>query len=176
MIIDRLSAAKRLKTFPVYCPTCGYSATIDPPSEAGVCAIVERSEEINWNYEREMLLRLDALVRRFPDSLHRDKVRVTTHKAGPNGQYYQVLDSRPIESQPIIRRHIAPDPEFDAALDRDPELRKWLKHCSFLLYRRLSMFQAEADYSKRYGIEELRCPRCHDDFIAITREFFETIG
>lgn len=176
MIADPLSAAKRLNKFPVYCPTCGYTATIDPPSEAGICGIVERSHEIEWNYEREMLQRLDALIRRFPDSLHRDKVRVTTHKAGPNNQFYEILDSRPIESQPIITRRIEPDPLFDEALNSDSELRDWLKGSSFLLYRRLSMFEQKANYSEKYELEELKCPGCQDDYIAINREFFETLA
>lgn len=176
MIADPLRAAKELKKFPVYCPTCGYTATIAPPSEAAICGIVERSHEIEWNYEREMLRRLDVLVRRFPDSLHREKVRITTHKAGPNNQYYHVLDSRPVDAQPIITRRIEPDPEFDTALNADPELRDWIKGSSFLLYRRLSMFEEEADYSDKYEIEELKCPECHRDYIAIDRDFFETLA
>ena len=87
---------------------------IDSPSEAAVFGIVERSQEIEWNHERKMLQRLDGLVRRFPDSCHRDKVRITTHKAGLNNQYYEILDSRPMKEQPIITRRIEPDPEFDA--------------------------------------------------------------
>ncbi len=160
MIADSLSAAKRLDEFPVYCLTCGYTATVKPPSEAAICGIVERSHEIEWNHEREMLRRLDTLVRRFPNSLHRDKVRVTTHKAGPNNQYYHVLDSRPLKSQPIITRRIELDAEFDAALDADPELQEWMKHSSFLLYMRMSMFEEAADYSERYQIDELKCPDC----------------
>ncbi len=176
MIADPHSAAKRLDKFPVYCPTCGYTAIIDRPSEAAIFGIVERSQEIEWNREREMLQRLDALIRRFPDSYHRDKVRITSHKAGLNNQYYQVLDSRPMKDQPIITRRIEIDPEFDAALDADPELREWMKHASFLLYIRLDMFKDRADYSERYEIPELRCPKCNSDYIAINQELFETLG
>lgn len=175
MIADPHSAAKHLRAFPVYCPTCGYNATIVPPSEAAISAIVDRSQEIGWNYEREMLLRLEALVLRFPDSLHRDKVRVTTAKAGANNQYYQVLDSRPLPLQPVITRRIEPDPQFDVALDADPQLRAWMKHSSFLLYARLSMFAEKADYSERYQMAELECPECHRDYLAIEREFFERL-
>jgi len=175
MFADPLKAALHLKAFPVYCPACGFKAIIDPPNEAAISAIVERSEEISWNDERRMLLRLDALVHRFPNSLHRDKVRVTTSKAGPNNQYYQVLDSRPVESQPIITRQVAPDPEFDAALDADPQLKEWMRHRSFLLYVRLNWLDKEADYSERYKMAELECPDCHRDHIAIDRKFFETL-
>ncbi|RYD30295.1 MAG: hypothetical protein EOP87_16890 [Verrucomicrobiaceae bacterium] len=176
MIADPLSAAKRLDKFPVYCPACGVAASIDPPGETAICGIIERSHEIEWNYERMMLRRLDALVRLFPDSCHRDKVRVTTSKAGPNNQYHQVLDARPMEAQPIITRRIEPDPEFDAALNADPELRDWMKGCSFLLYYRLKMFEDEADYSDRYQFSELKCPECGDDYLAIDRQFFETLA
>lgn len=122
-----------------------------------------------------MLLKLDLLVRRFPGSPHRDKVRVTTRKAGPNNQYHLILDSRPISCQPIITRRIKPDPDFDAALNADPELRKWMKHRSFSLYNRLSMFEREADYSENYEIDELKCPECRQDYIAINRDFFDTL-
>ncbi|MCB1100651.1 MAG: hypothetical protein KDN22_34130 [Verrucomicrobiae bacterium] len=176
MIADPLSAAKRLDEIPVYCPTCGFTATIDPPSDAAICGIVERSHEIEWNYERQMLQRLDALVRRFPDSLHRDKVRVTTHKAGSNNQYYQVLDFRPMKEQPIITRRIEPDPDFDAALNADQELQDWMRHSSFLLYNRLSMFEDRADYSEKYELPELKCPQCQEDYIAIDRELFKTLA
>lgn len=122
-----------------------------------------------------MLMRLDALVQRFPDSLHRDKVRVTTHKAGPNNQFYQVLDFRPMTEHPIITRRIEPDPEFEAALNANSELRDWMKHSPFLLYNRLSMFKDEADYSENYEHPELKCPQCRADYIAIDREFFDDL-
>ncbi|MCW1926410.1 hypothetical protein OKA05_27915 [Luteolibacter arcticus] len=175
MIADPLRAARHQATLPIYCPACGYTATIATPGEATLHGIVERSHELEWNHERDMLLRLDALVRRFPDSLHRDKVRVTTSKAGPDNQYHLILDSRPTHTQPVITRRIEPDPEFDAALDADPELRDWMKGSSFLLYPRLSAFAEEADYSAEYAIDELKCPTCLRDYIAIDRAFFETL-
>ena len=74
-----------------------------------------------------------------------------------------------MKDQPIITRRIEPDPEFDAALDADPEVREWIKHASFLLYARLNVFKDIADYSDRYELPELRCPECDDDYIAINK-------
>ena len=47
---------------------------------------------------------------------------------------------------------------------------------SFVLYTRLSMFEEEADYTERYEMDELKCPACHNDYIAIDRDFFETLA
>lgn len=174
-VSNKFGATKRLEKFPIYCPACGYFATIDPPTSEGICGLYEHSLEIEWNHEREMLLRLDALVRRFPNSVHREKVRVTTAKAGPDNLYYEVLNAEPVEEQPIIHRHIGEDPEFEAALNADLELRDWMKGISFLLYARLRSFVDEVCYFEKYAIEELRCPSCGDEFIAIDRKFFATL-
>ncbi len=85
------------------CPECGYSATECDFSEDAKLALVATTEYVRATTELRLLRRTRDLFERFPDSHHPYVIAKMHLKIDPE-----------------------PDPAFDAELDQDSELRKFL--------------------------------------------------
>lgn len=175
MICNKYAAIEAERFVHVVCTECGFQDKMETDDVSFKHDLVSHTYLLQVRRELSILQRLDRIVKQYPDSKHRDKVRLTTHKF-EGTRYYLVMTDQPLEQQPIIERKIEDDPEFQAELDNDPELKEHIRHSSFLLYGRLPEVQKMIAYFQgSFNRERIRCKECTKGLLFIEESQFDNL-
>jgi hypothetical protein len=155
-IVDKREELEKVDSIPLRCVQCGFETRLLKPSREVLGALYEVSSLHESEHELALLQRTKALFDRFPHSRHPQKV------------CKQFLSN---EERPKM----GSDPEFDQALDAEPELKTFLDRSSFYLPARI---QGVTKWMEKQGQPDLHligCTHCGSGHFCIEPKFFESL-
>ena len=137
------------------CPKCGYTDSVDNLSKDAKLALVDTTHFVMAQTELRLLRQTKSLFDRFPDSRH------------------PVIVSK-------MHMDVAPkdDPEFDAELAANPELKRFLDpNHGFYLPARLRVCEKTEETSPPQTSQrsDIACPEC-SHFLILPEQFFMMVG
>lgn len=156
VLIDKAHAIRQTQTVPILCHSCGQQSSLEEPTEEICDALVTASYIAQFEQETALLQRTQMLFDRFPKSQHPDKLSK------------EYLTSKRPQPQP--------DPQFETALDKDAELKDFLKtHGFWLPARSKAVREALKQWKAELSYDVIRCASCNKGHYRIEPDFFDRL-
>ena len=143
------------ETVDTTCPECGYSAHQSDLLKKAKLALVATTQYVRAATELRLLRKTQDLFARFPNSRHPYVVDKLNLKVGSE-----------------------PDPEIEAELEQDPELRNFLNpDHGFYLPARLKVCEKTEQKTPppESSREDIACPQC-SHFRILPEDFYYMVG
>ncbi|MFK5984812.1 MAG: hypothetical protein QM479_05250 [Pseudomonadota bacterium] len=147
------------KTIPVDCTRCEYYGDISDISDDDKKALIGATTSHQLNEERKMLLKIQELFNRHPNSKHKIILDCTSRS---------VMFGGDIEPEP--------DSEFEKDLNDNPDIAKHMRNTIFNLETRLQ-FTGDAGirFQSFQNRIDITCPKCGSLFV-VPQSFYSMVG
>ncbi|BCM88989.1 hypothetical protein IAD21_00831 [Abditibacteriota bacterium] len=153
-MINKREELERFDFLPLSCDQCGFQTTIPLPDGEVLDELYDISCLRESQHELVVLQRAQALFDRFPDSRHSQKMC----------KEFLGKDECPT---------VEADPEFDAALNADPELKAFLGGRLFWLPARLKAVTESIERQGQPDSHLIGCTNCQNGHFGIEPKFFQ---
>ena len=156
VLIEKGLAIRQVESIPILCGHCGQESTFGQPIEEVCDALVTASYIYQFQQELALLQRTQVLFNCFPNSRHQEKLAkeyVTSKRPRPQ-----------------------PDPRFEIALDKDTELKDFLRAHGFWLPARLKVVQESlVRWQEELDHKAIQCASCSEGCYHVEPDFFDRL-
>lgn len=158
-IANPYSGIQNFKTIPVDCSSCEYYGDLSDISDDAKKALIGATTAHQLNEEQKMLLKIQELFNRHPNSKHKIILDCTSRSKLYGGN---------IEPEP--------DPEFEKDLNDNPDIVSHMRNTIFNLETRL-YFTGDAGirFQSFQNRKDITCPKCGSLFV-VPQSFYSMVG
>ncbi|MDT8451552.1 MAG: hypothetical protein RQ936_02260 [Gammaproteobacteria bacterium] len=147
------------KTIPVDCSSCEYYGDLSNVSDDTKIALIGATTAHQFNEERKMLMKIQELFNRHPNSKHKIILNCTSRSVSYGG------DITP-----------EPDPEFEKDLHDNPDIAEYMRNKIFALKIRLYLTRdADKKLQSFQNRKDITCPNC-GSCLVVPNSFYHMVG